>query len=181
MNCNPFTNGHRYLIEEAAGQVDALLVFVVQEDGSEFSFKDRIDLVRKGTADLENVFVFASGRYMISSQTFPGYFNKKELQDVIVDSSKDVYTFVRFIAPALNIKKRFVGEEPFDKVTDSYNQQMKIILPEYGVELVEIKRKQCDGNAISASHVRELLENRNFGEIQKLVPESTLRYLMDRG
>ncbi|MDE6054695.1 MAG: adenylyltransferase/cytidyltransferase family protein, partial [Lachnospiraceae bacterium] len=34
MNCNPFTRGHRYLIEQALMKVDKLYVFVVEEDKS---------------------------------------------------------------------------------------------------------------------------------------------------
>ena len=35
MNCNPFTLGHRYLIETAAKAVDHLYIFVVEEDISQ--------------------------------------------------------------------------------------------------------------------------------------------------
>lgn len=34
MNCNPFTLGHRYLVETCAKKCDMLIVFVVQEDKS---------------------------------------------------------------------------------------------------------------------------------------------------
>ena len=32
MNCNPFTLGHRYLIEQSLNQVDYLYIFVVEEE-----------------------------------------------------------------------------------------------------------------------------------------------------
>ena len=38
VNCNPFTNGHLYLIENAAQREDNLYVFVVKEDRSIISF-----------------------------------------------------------------------------------------------------------------------------------------------
>lgn len=57
MNCNPFTLGHRYLMETCAKQCDMLLVFVVQENKSYFPFTDRIRLVREGCSDLDNVCV----------------------------------------------------------------------------------------------------------------------------
>lgn len=38
MNCNPFTNGHRFLIEEALKAVDFLIIFVVEEDKPFFFF-----------------------------------------------------------------------------------------------------------------------------------------------
>lgn len=37
------------------------------------------------------------------------------------------------VAKELEISVRFVGEEPFDKVTREYNETMKRILPEYGM------------------------------------------------
>ena len=43
-----------------------------------FKFKDRIELVRRGTADLTNVVVLPSGKYVISTETLPGYFDKEK-------------------------------------------------------------------------------------------------------
>ena len=50
MNCNPFTLGHRYLIEQAAKECDRLLVFVLSEDRSYFKTADRMAMVKAGTA-----------------------------------------------------------------------------------------------------------------------------------
>jgi [citrate (pro-3S)-lyase] ligase len=177
MNCNPFTLGHRYLIEQAAANCDHLIIFVVQEDKSVFPFDERLRMVDDGTADLKNVTVVPSGRFIISSLTFSDYFNKSELQDQAVDSSMDVTLFAREIAPCLNISVRFVGEEPYDKVTRQYNDTLRAILPRYGIEFVEIPRKEWGGRPISASRVRELMKDRNFGEIEKMVPATTLTYL----
>lgn len=47
MNANPFTNGHRYLIQQAAAQCDWLHLFLVKEDSSRFPYEDRLDLVLK--------------------------------------------------------------------------------------------------------------------------------------
>ena len=85
MNCNPFTSGHRYLIEYALKNVDYLFIFVVEEDQSVFSFHDRFQMVKNGTSDLKNVSVVRSGRLIISLETFPTYFRKEESID-----SKDV-------------------------------------------------------------------------------------------
>ena len=82
------------------------------------------------------------------------------------------------IAPVLGIRKRFVGEEPLDNITFQYNESMKRILPEYGVELICIERKKDeDNNIISASRVRKMLDEKRFDEIKKIVPESTFLYL----
>ena len=52
MNANPFTLGHRYLVEQAAASVDLLHVFVVSEDASLVPFSVRRQLVADGCADL---------------------------------------------------------------------------------------------------------------------------------
>ena len=180
MNCNPFTLGHRYLIETAAKQVDYLIVFVVEENKSYFPFEDRIMLVKQGTADLKNVYVVPSGNLIISAVTFPGYFLKDNPEKSVIDSSSDVEIFGRYIAPALGITKRFVGEEPTDIVTNHYNETMKSFLPQFGIELIIIRRKQSGSVIISASTVRKYLKKKDFDAIQKFVPETTFSYLVKR-
>lgn len=180
MNCNPFTLGHRRLIETAAKQCDKLIIFVVEEDKSVFPFADRLELVKAGTRDIPNVKVIPSGRFVLSSLTFSEYFNKSELQDRVIDTSLDVTVFAQEIAPCLHITKRFAGEEPFDAVTRQYNESMSRILPQYGIEFEEIPRMQTDGEPISASRVRRLLDEKRFDEIEKLVPETTLYYLREK-
>ena len=179
MNCNPFTNGHRYLIEYAATQVEQLIIFVVQEDKSVFPFADRFQLVKEGTADLKNVLVVPSGNYMISSMTLPGYFEKENLADMKLDASNDLMLFLQ-IANTLGISVRFAGEEPLDPFTRQYNENMSKILPKYGLEFHVIKRKEEDGEVISASRVRRALKNNEFELIRQLVPECTYRYLEKR-
>lgn len=180
MNCNPFTLGHQYLIETAAGMVSHLYIFVVEEDKSIFPFADRIELVRRGTAHLKNVTVLPSGKFIISSLTFSDYFNKSSLQDTVIDTSMDVELFAEEIAPVLDIKVRFAGEEPLDKVTKQYNETMNKILPQHGIKFVEIPRKTFGEGVISASRVRKLLDENNFEEIGHLVPNSTYQYLVER-
>lgn len=180
MNCNPFTLGHQYLVEYAAAKVARLYIFVVEEDKSEFPFADRIELVRQGVKHLQNVEVLPSGKFIISQQTFSGYFNKASLQDVQVDSSKDVEIFGREIAPTLGITIRFAGEEPTDNVTRQYNETMKKILPRYGVDFCEIPRKTFGDEVISASTVREALKIGNVDKVKSLVPATTFDYLRER-
>lgn len=179
MNCNPFTLGHRYLIETCAEKCDMLIVFVVQEDKSFFPFEDRIRLVKEGCGDLENVCVVGSGKFVLSSLTFSEYFNKSELQDRVVDSSEDVTLFANEIAPAANIRVRFVGTEPLDTVTNQYNRTLEAILSRHGIGFEEIPRLEKDGNVISASRVRRLLEDKNWELIWELVPDTTFSYLTE--
>ncbi len=180
MNCNPFTLGHRYLVEKALEQCDYLVIFVVEEDKSIFPFQDRLRLVKEGTADLSNVLVVPSGRFIISALTFSEYFNKSKLQDMVVDTSMDLLLFSREIAPCLHIQKRFAGQEPIDAVTRQYNESMKKILPEYGIEFIEIARREVGKDVISASRVRTLLEKKKLDELKLLVPDTTFSYIVDK-
>ena len=181
MNCNPFTKGHRYLIEYAAKQVDRLYIFVVKEDKSFFKYEDRYEMVKQGTSDLKNVVVISSGKFIISSLTFPEYFMKDYVKEKNFDVSMDVETFCKHIAPPLNIKKRFAGEEPFDPVTLNYNENMRRILPKYGMEFCEIPRLALDEKrVINATEVRRLLKERDFVTIKEYVPETTVRILQEK-
>lgn len=180
MNCNPFTYGHRYLIEQALRKADSLIIFVVEEDESLFSFEERLSMVSEGTSDLNNVIVVPSGPFILSKATFPEYFIKEEDGELIENVENDIRIFAKKIAPRLNIKFRFVGDEPEDKVTNKYNLAMKKILPLNGIELVEIPRKKQNGKYISASSVRRNLEKGDFDELRQLVPESTYRIMFER-
>ncbi len=179
-NCNPFTLGHRYLIETAAKQCDWLYVFVLSEDKSQFSFARRLEMVKQGTEDLQNVTVLPTGPYLISSATFPTYFLKDTAPIDTIQCALDCQVFGTHYAPHFGITTRFVGTEPNCKVTASYNETMKRILPGLGVEVVEIPRKEIGEEAVSASRVRQLMKEENWAEIQKLVPPTTYALLKQK-
>lgn len=176
MNCNPFTLGHRALIEKAANENEGVILFVVQEDRSVFPFDDRMELVRQGTADLKNVRVIPGGDYIISSATFPTYFVKGE-EALAAQTELDVTVFAQKIAPALRIQKRYVGEEPTDITTQAYNEALVKILPSYGIEVIVMPRISASEEIISASKVRKALAEERWEDISKWVPKTTLSYL----
>lgn len=178
MNANPFTNGHRYLVEYASSMVDFLYVFVVQEDKSEIAFKDRLKMVEIGCRKWSNVKVLRSGEFIISQNTFPEYFDKYAEE---VNATKDLCFFADVIAQILNISCRFVGQEPYSAVTRHYNEQMKEILPRYGLECIEIDRIDVEGEVISATKVREAIKNNDIDTLRKMVPETTYQYLKNMG
>ena len=165
MNCNPFTYGHQYLIEKAAKENEEVLIFVVEEDKSVFPFNIRYELVKEGTAHLNNVKVLAGSEYMISSATFPNYFLRKEDDSLIEYTKLDATIAGKQFGKKLNINKRYIGEEPYCKVTKKYNETLMEILPQYGMEVVLVPRKEIGEIAISASIVREKIKN---GEIEEL-------------
>jgi [citrate (pro-3S)-lyase] ligase len=92
----------------------------------------------------------------------------------------DLTIFSRYIAPALNIQKRFVGEEPYCQVTSTYNKIMKQQLPSMGIEVEEVNRLTSDGKAISASRVREQIRIGNIKAIKSLVPDTTYKFLLSK-
>ena len=177
MNCDPFTLGHRYVIEQAAKDCGHVYVFVLSEDRGHFPAADRLALVKAGTAHLANVTVLSSGPYMISAATFPTYFLPDRDSADAVRCGLDVEIFAGHIAPALGIKRRYVGSEPFSAMTAQYNRALAEALPPRGVELVEIPRLEKDGTAVSASRVRSLLRSGDLAAIEPLVPPTTYEYL----
>ena len=174
MNCNPFTLGHRYLIEQAAKQVKRLYVMVVREDCSLFAYTERKAMVEQGVADIKNVSVIDGSDYAISRATFPTYFLKRLDDAADTQMLLDLDLFRRHIAPALGATVRFVGTEPTDQLTRRYNQLMHDALK----DVRETDRLEKDGNAVSASRVRKAMEEGDMNTIRQLVPPTTLPYII---
>lgn len=176
MNANPFTLGHEALVARAAKENERVVLFVLSEDRSLVPYSDRMAMVKAACAKYGNVSVVSSGSYMISSATFPSYFLKDADVVTRTHAELDATLFTR-IAAALNLMRRYVGEEPFSHTTSLYNEALAAVLPKAGVELVVIPRAQAQGEAISASHVRQLIHDGHIEAIRPLVPETTYAYL----
>jgi [citrate (pro-3S)-lyase] ligase len=178
LNANPFTLGHRWLVEEAAKRCQRLFLLVVREDRSAFPFEARLRLVQEGTRDLANVVVLDTGPYAVSAITFPAYFLGRADPVAEIQMELDLALFGQRLAPALGVTRRFVGTEPYCATTRAYNRAMQRVLPGYGVEPVELPRRQLDGLPISASTVRDALARGDEGALPALVPPATLEYLL---
>ena len=176
MNCNPFTLGHRYLVESASRMVEHLFVIVVREDRSAFSYQERKAMVTAGTADLKNVTVCDGSEYAISNTTFPTYFLKRLSDATDTQILLDLDLFRRHIAPALGAEVRFVGTEPTDELTRRYNELMMKSLGKDHV--VQIPRLENGGVAVSASRVRRAMDSNSLKEAAQLVPPTTLPYII---
>lgn len=176
MNCNPFTLGHRYLVESASRMVEHLFVIVVREDRSAFSYQERKAMVTAGTADFKNVTVCDGSEYAISNTTFPTYFLKRLSDATDTQILLDLDLFRRHIAPALGAEVRFVGTEPTDELTRRYNELMMESLGKDHV--VQIPRLENGGVAVSASRVRRAMESNSLKEAAQLVPPTTLPYII---
>lgn len=164
MNANPFTLGHRYLIEQAAQQVDRLFIIPVKEDGGEhqpsrslFPYAERKAMMEAAVAQSNKVpkyqsnslplregrggvFVLEGSPYAISAATFPTYFLKQLSDAADTQMLLDIDIFCRHIAPALGATIRFVGSEPNDALTRRYNELLQQQLPLHALRLVEIPR-----------------------------------------
>lgn len=181
MNANPFTLGHLYLIQQASKQVDTLYVIPVKEDVSEFPYAERKAMILAATASSglaasENaiatpphedaVVVLEGSDYVISTATFPTYFLKDLSTVSETQMQLDLDLYQRWIAPALGASVRFVGSEPFDVLTQKYNELMH--------DAVIIPRK----DEISASKVREVLKEGAFRKAASMCPVTTWPYLL---
>lgn len=204
MNANPFTKGHRYLVEQAASQVDNLYVIVVKEDRSRFPYVERKAMIEAGCAGLDNVVVCGGSDYAISAATFPTYFLKKLDDATDTQIALDLDLFVNHIAQPLGVTVRFAGSEPEDALTRRYNELMAEILPGTSVavvrqdhqpdpelvkgsalrqarrpiDFVEIPRLEQKGKPLSATSLRRALDKGGFKEAMEYIPKSTVPYLV---
>lgn len=181
-NCNPFTKGHLYLIESAAEQCSLLHVFILSEDKSIFPADVRYALVKEGIAHIKNAVVHPTSDYLISSATFPEYFIRDKLCAKKISCRLDCTIFRDCFAKPMGIGKRFIGTEPYSKVTQMYNSQMKEFFKGSFLKIIEIERKIENGKPISASSVRCLLASGQLQEASQLLPQVTRQFLQtDRG
>ena len=177
MNANPFTLGHRYLIETAARENDFVHLFLLSEEAGPIPFAVRKRLVQAGVADLENVIFHESGPYIISSATFPSYFLRDEDDAILAHARLDLAVFEK-IAAALNLSARYVGEEKSSHVTALYNRTMAELLPRMGLAFREIPRLQSEGATVSASTVRQAIHDGRLEDYRRLLPQTTYDYFM---
>lgn len=176
MNANPFTLGHRFLVEQSSELVERLYVVVVREDCSMFSYNERKAMVIQGVRDIGNVVVVDGSDYAVSAATFPTYFLKQLSDATDTQIILDLDLYRRRIAPALGATIRFFGSEPTDPLTRRYNELMHQQLGEEHVH--EIQRKQQEGSAISASRVRKAMMEGCLWDAIQLVPPTTIPYII---
>lgn len=174
MNCNPFTLGHRYLIETAAKECDWVYVFVLSEEQAPFPAADRLQLVQAGTKDLNNVTVYPTGPYLISAATFPTYFLPDRDAAAEVQCLLDIAVFEKYYIPKFGITTRYVGTEPKSAMTAQYNEALKQNL---SIPVREIPRLEVKDAPVSASHVRAIMKQNPEG-LKDLVPDTTYDYLI---
>ncbi len=184
MNANPFTKGHRYLVEQAAAQVDNLYVIPVREERSRFPYAERKAMIEAGCAGLGNVTVCEGSGYAISAATFPTYFLKKLDDAAPTQMELDLDLFAHHIAAPLGVGVRFVGSEPLDALTRRYNGMMASVFASSAsdgrpaVEVVEIPRLEQDGKPLNATDVRQALDEGRLQDACGHIPETSIPYLV---
>ena len=176
MNANPFTQGHRYLLEQAAARTDHLVVIPVREDVSLFSYAERVQMLRAGAPP--SVVVAEGSGYQISALTFPTYFLKDLSTAAETQMRLDLDLFARHIAPALGAVERFAGSEPLDALTGRYNRLMQELLPARGIAFTELPRLEDAAGPVSASRVRSALAAGRCPEAEALTPATTHPFLL---
>ncbi|MBO7644414.1 MAG: triphosphoribosyl-dephospho-CoA synthase [Bacteroidales bacterium] len=174
MNANPFTLGHLHLVREAASKVDKLFVIPVAEEGQRFPYEERLDMIRRGCGSLATV--VPGSEWQISAATFPTYFLKDLSEAAETQMRLDISLFCSYIAPALGASVRFAGSEPLDPLTARYNAIMSEMLPQAGIEFVEVPRLCSGEGPVSASRVRAALDKGTYP--CGLVPPETRPYLL---
>ncbi|KLD46431.1 [citrate (pro-3S)-lyase] ligase [Limosilactobacillus fermentum] len=179
MNADPFTKGHRYLVEQAASQSALVYLFVVSNDVSLFKTRERKELVAAGVSDLTNVVVVDGGDYQISPATFPAYFLKSDQEIGDYQAHLDAQLFATQIAPALKITARYVGTEPHSKTTANYNRALAEVLASH-VKLHVIERCQDQaGVVISATRVRQAIKDGELARVQDDLPPKTFAFIQE--
>lgn len=176
MNANPFTLGHRYLVEQAAQRYETVHLFVLSEDRSFFPADVRLRLVQLGVREFPNVVVHETKDYLISAATFPGYFLKGSDAAASAGARLDAALFVK-IAASLDVSARFVGKEPTSAVTRLYNEILEQELTKAGLTVTVLPRLCLHGAPVSASAVRQAIHDGDPAQVRALVPPSTWDYL----
>lgn len=176
MNANPFTLGHLYLVEQASKSSDLVHLFVLSEDVSIFPYDIRWKLIEDGVRHLNNVVIHPTNSYLISSATFPSYFQKDSIEVIKSQAALDLLLFKK-IATTLNITHRFVGEEPYSVVTNEYNKVMLELLNNEVFQLTIVPRLIKADTTVSASTVRQAIHDEDWSLVQSLVPDSTYHFL----
>lgn len=149
INGNPITNGHIRLLEEAIKKHQYVVLFILEEDLSYFTFKERFAFAYLSTLPYKNVLTLPSTSYLVSSLTFPGYFLKTENDKNKEWAKVDALIYKEYFQKILNLNKRYIGSETKGYM-QTYNETLKETL---GENIIEINRF----DNISASKVRGLI------------------------
>jgi [citrate (pro-3S)-lyase] ligase len=184
MSCNPFTVGHRYLVETGARMFDVFVVFLMQEGMNLiFDKEDCSNLVRIGVNDLENVIVVDMPE-MFSYQTFWPEYNDLMLRHSKNFVGLNTYKLLDVVRQGfnkMNIDHFICGIETDDNITRQHITQAKYLFNQRGINVICIPRKKMTKGikSISGTKCRELLKQHNYDELTGILQKSVVKYIID--
>lgn len=185
ITANPLTLGHTYLIDCIARECDYFYIFVIDDPDFDFQPEHRLKMVSDYCARYKHGKVFQTGHFFGAAFLFPEYHLKamyNESNKKINNPELDTLIFAKKIAPILGITRRYLGEEPVDKVTCQYNSYLLEILPEYGIDVKIISRFRAhDGQLLSGSYIRRLiLQGTDAACLSNYLPKETIDVIKER-
>lgn len=141
VNGEPFSRGHRQLIETAARQVDHLYVLLSAEERSDLPFPVRWRLAVDGVRDIANVVVLDLAHYRIGAATFPTYFLKPDDPVAKIRAELDATLFATRIAPFFGIARYFTGAGSV-----AGEGETAAVLQAHGIAVSSIANPDCDAH-----------------------------------
>lgn len=185
MSCNPFTSGHRYLVELGSRMFDYFVVFLMQEGMNLVFDKEECEnLVRVGVQDLDNVIVVPMSD-VFSYQTFWPEYN-----DIMLRHSKNyvglnTYNLLNVVGKAfkqLNVKHFLCGIETDDNITRQHIVQAKTVFPQNDINVICIPRKQMKDNklSISGTECRRMLAEGEYDKLNGFLQPQVIDYIKEK-
>ena len=109
MNANPFTLGHKYLIDKALEQVDRLFVIPVKEDASAFPYSERLAMIRSAVMPGPDR---ASDLPASEQKYFSGSFPKNHFSsDITIPAHADALPSTEATHPVISTEAEGVAEK----------------------------------------------------------------------
>jgi hypothetical protein len=184
MSCNPFTSGHRHLVEVGSKLFDYFVVFLMQEGiNLVFDKTECENLARIGVEDLENVIVVPMSD-VFSYQTYWAEYN-----DVALRHSKNLvglntYELLNIVGKAfkrINVQHFLCGIETNDNITHQHIVQAKTVFPQNDINVITIPRKKMANNmlSISGTQCREYLKTQQYDKLNGFLQPQVLKYIQD--
>lgn len=184
MSCNPFTVGHRYLVETGSRMFDVFVVFLMQEGMNLiFDKKDCSNLVRIGVSDLTNVIVVDMPK-MFSYQAFWPEYNDLMLRHSKNFVGLNTYKLLDVVRQGfnkMNIGHFICGIETDDNVTRQHITQAKYLFGQRDINVICIPRKKMTNGikSISGTKCRELLQNQQYDELDGVLQIEVINYIVE--
>ena len=182
MSCNPFTAGHRHLVEVGSKLFDYFVIFLMQEGMNLVFNKTECEkLVNIGVEDLENVIVVPMSD-VFSYQTYWSEYN-----DVALRHSKNIvglntYELLNIVGKtfnAINIKHFLCGIETNDVITNQHIVQAKTVFSKNDINVITIPRKKMANNmlSISGTQCRNYLKLKQYDTLKGFLQPQVLEYI----